>query len=100
MRKVFTHQNSMIVGNARGLLENAGIDVAVRNEYSQGAMGELAVFDTWPELWVTRARDYDRAVTLLEQTLTEQAEPPWLCGHCQEQNESSFEICWRCGLAP
>ncbi len=100
MKKVYTHQNPMIVGNARGLLEAAGIEVVLRNEYAQGASGELAVFETWPELWVVEERDYPRAVALLQGLRAGSAEPDWVCGACGETNPDSFETCWHCGQMP
>jgi hypothetical protein len=97
VKLVFTHENSLIVGNARGLLERAGIAVVTRNEFSQGGLGELSAFDTWPELWVIADRDYQRAVTVLENALTGADESGWSCGVCGEANDASFEVCWRCG---
>ena len=97
MKLVFTHPNSMIVGNARGLLEAAGIQVVLRNEYAQGAVGELAVFDSWPELWVVDESDSERATTLLDGALAQTEEGDWRCAKCDEANAASFELCWRCG---
>lgn len=97
MKKVYTHQNPMIVGNARGLLEGAGIEVVLRNEFAQGAVGELAVFETWPELWVVDERDFPRAVDLLDRLREAPQRGDWVCGGCHETNAPSFETCWRCG---
>jgi hypothetical protein len=99
VKLVFTHENSLIVGNARGLLEAAGIDVVIRNEFSQGGLGELSAFDTWPELWVLADKDYQRAVALLDRSLSGRGEADWQCAACGESNGASFELCWRCGVA-
>ncbi len=99
MKLVFTHPNPMIVGNARGLLEAAGIEVALRNEYAQGAVGELAVFDSWPELWVLHEADHARARALLRDALDSDGAGEWDCRRCGEHNAGSFEICWQCGAA-
>ena len=64
MKKVFTHPNSLIVGNARSLLEEAGIQAELRNEFASSAMGETAPLETWPELWVGEG-DYEQARDLL-----------------------------------
>ena len=29
----------------------------------------------------------------------EPPERPWECGHCEESNPESFEICWQCDAA-
>ena len=86
-----------MVGNARGLLEVAGIEVITRNEYSQGGVGELSAFDVWPSLWVVRDRDYERAVTLLETSVSPVDQVAWRCTVCTELNDESFEFCWQCG---
>ena len=53
MRLLYTNENRLIVSNAKNIVEDAGIDVVLRNEFAVGGMGELAVFDTWLELWVS-----------------------------------------------
>lgn len=97
MKLVYTHENRLMVGNARGLLEAQGIDVTLRNEYVSGVTGEVPVFDTWPELWVVRDRDYERARNILDAAFSETLEAPWQCRGCGEQNAASFDFCWRCG---
>lgn len=97
MKLVFTHENSLITGNARGLLEAAGIEVVTRNQFSQGGVGELPAFDTWPEIWVVDDADYPRALELLRTAFSGVGDAEWRCPACAESNDASFEICWRCG---
>ena len=52
MKKVFTHENRMIVYNMRNLLQGEGIETVMKNEFSGGGVGDLPAFDTWPEVWV------------------------------------------------
>ena len=52
MKLVYTNENRMIVGNAKNILEGHGIETILKNEYAQGAVGEISAFDAWPELWV------------------------------------------------
>ena len=99
MKLVYTHENPLIVGNARGLLEAAGIQVALKNEFSVGGVGELSAFDVWPELWVIRDRDYVLAVRILETSLSGGDAIDWRCRNCGEDNDASFETCWHCGKA-
>ena len=28
------------------------------------------------------------------------ATPPWTCTSCKEENDASFEVCWKCGDRP
>ena len=95
MKKVFTHQNSLIVGNARNLLEEQGIATELRNEFASSAMGETAPLETWPELWVGDA-DYARARELLDSALVERDSADWTCERCGEINGAAFECCWQC----
>jgi predicted RNA-binding Zn-ribbon protein involved in translation (DUF1610 family) len=97
LKLVYTHENRMIVSNAKNLLEAAGFDVLLKNEFAGGGLGELPVFDTWMELWVSEDTDYARACELLETALSDTRASAWLCPQCGEQNDASFELCWQCG---
>ena len=82
MKLVHTHPSNIVVAQARSALELAGIRCVIRNEYAAGAMGELAPIDVWPELWILRDRDYDRATLLLAQSRAEIKEADWHCSRC------------------
>lgn len=97
MKLVYTHENLFLVGNAKALLENAGIRVEIKNEFTGGGRGELPVFETWPELWVETAADYQRARTLLDAMQSTEQGAPWTCPQCDETNGPAFEVCWKCG---
>lgn len=96
MKLIYTHENRVLVSNARNLVENAGIDVMLKNEYAGGGMGELSPWDTWVELWVVDDADYDRARALLERAEGAAEGAQWRCRHCGELNDAGFEICWNC----
>ena len=96
MRKLFTHENRLIVYNLKNLLEEQGIDCKVSNEFSAGGAGDLAPFDTWPELWVIDDRDEARARQIIQQ-LQQAADNEITCPHCGEVNAGSFRLCWNCG---
>ena len=66
MELVYTHPSHLLVAQARNALERLGIPCVVHNEYAAGAAGELAPIDTWPELWVRRSRDAERARLAIE----------------------------------
>jgi hypothetical protein len=93
---VYTHPSSVVVAQARSSLELAGINCVLRNEYAAGAMGELAPIDVWPELWVVRDRDYERAALVLAQSRLEVEEADWHCRRCGRQSPATFEVCWHC----
>ena len=61
-----------------------------------GGIGELAPFETWPELWVAQ-EDEDKAKKVIEQISHTNTEVEKICPHCGEGNQLSFQICWNCG---
>ena len=100
MKMIYTSENRILVSNARNILANEGIAVEVKNEFSGGAMGELAVFETWPELWVSNDEDYEKARKLLDALLKPIPGSEWVCSNCRERNAASFEYCWHCQREP
>ena len=96
MKKVYSNENSFLANNVKNLILAQGIDVFIKNEYSQGAVGELSAFDAWPEVWVLDDADYDRAVAVVSLSQNSVSEADWICPHCGEHNDGAFEICWQC----
>ena len=98
MKRVHTSLDNVVFGHVVSLLEDAGIEYVVRNHYLFGAMGELPVNETWPEVWVKFDEDYEAARTIVEQATGEVRDAgPWRCGRCGEPNEGQFASCWNCG---
>ena len=100
MKKVYTSENSFLVHNAKNLIEAQGIHVVLKNEFAQGAMGEISPFDCWPELWVNEADFAEAELVITEASLTANSqEADWVCASCGEENSATFEICWSCQKA-
>ena len=101
MRKVYTSDNIAVIGLVRQVLEHHAIGCIVRNEFLLGGAGELPINETWPEIWVTDDRDFDRACDLVNAVTAPEApaDPQWRCGSCGESIEGQFTDCWRCGAA-
>ena len=97
MKLIYTHENRLLVENARNLLQTQNIEVLLKNEYALGALGEAAPIETWLELWLVDEADYPRAMDVLDSSLSAQGASPWECPHCGESNDPSFELCWQCG---
>jgi hypothetical protein len=93
---VYTHPSIVVVTQARGVLEAAGIQCFLRNEYAMGAAGELAPIDTWPELWIARDHQYQHARSLIEASQVEQQASDWKCGKCGSTSPDTFDWCWHC----
>jgi len=96
MKLIYTNENRFLVGNAKNIVENSGMEVILKNEYAAGGTGELSPLDTWPELWVVNDSDYEKAVKLIDSALSPENATEWRCGNCSEINDASFEFCWKC----
>ena len=97
MKKLYTHENRMIVYNLKNVLQGEGIDTIVANEFASGGAGDLATFDTWPELWIEDESKLEQAQAIIQSIQTDTESDDWFCRACQEQNDASFEFCWKCG---
>jgi len=96
VKLLYTNENRFLVSNAKNIIENAGIPVFLKNEYAAGGSGDLAPLETWLELWVAVDSDYEKAVQVLESSISPQGSDDWTCQNCSEQNDASFEFCWNC----
>lgn len=99
MKKVFTHENRMILYNLKNLLQAEGIETVVVNEFSGGGVGDLAAFDTWPELWLEDDERFAEAEAIVHDVMHGKHQQDWFCRGCQERNDAAFRVCWNCGRA-
>jgi hypothetical protein len=98
MKRVFRASTLLQVAHARNVLIAAGIDSELRNQYLAGAMGDLPMLETWPQLMVED--DLEKAaLRALEKAAAAPAGAPWTCSQCGESLEPQFITCWRCGAA-
>jgi hypothetical protein len=77
-------------------ITDMGIKTEIRNQHLGGIMGEMPVFETWPQLWVVNELEFDRATQLIEAADSESHEVPWTCRKCGEKNEGQYAACWNC----
>lgn len=99
MKKVFTHENRLIVFNIKNLLEDQGINCLIKNEFSSGGVGDLSPFETWPEVWVSDDKKIDLAEQIIKQMQQGQSpEEEWVCKQCGESNGGNFHSCWNCNM--
>ena len=97
MKKLYTHENRIIVFNLKNVLQAEGIESVVVNEFAAGGAGDLATFDTWPELWIEDDSKLEQAQAVIGNILDSRAGGDWFCRACREQNDASFQFCWNCG---
>ncbi|ANQ66415.1 DUF2007 domain-containing protein [Candidatus Thioglobus sp.] len=96
MKLIYTHENRIMALNIRNVLINHGFDVALNNEFASSASGGLAPFDTWPEVWLLKDDDFDNAKKIIESISYNSIQAAWECKKCQEENDESFDYCWKC----
>jgi hypothetical protein len=52
VKRVYRAASLLQVAHARNILVAAGVECELRNIYLAGALGELPMMETWPQLWV------------------------------------------------
>ena len=96
MKRVFRAASLIQVAHARNVLLTAGIESELRNQYLAGALGDLPMLETWPQLYVDDA-DEQAALRALARAAAAPTGTPWICEYCGEALEPQFTSCWRCG---
>ena len=96
MKRVFRAASLIQVAHARNVLLAAGIQSELRNQYLAGALGDLPMMETWPQLYVDDA-DETAALRALARAAAAPTGSSWTCDGCGELLEPQFTSCWRCG---
>ena len=96
MKRVYRAATLLQVAHARNVLLTAGIQSELRNQYLSGALGDLPMMETWPEVFVDDA-DELFALSALARSQARPLGNPWRCVACGEESEPQFTQCWRCG---
>lgn len=96
MKKLTSSESLITINHYKNLLAAEGIRTQIRNEYLGSIMGEMPFVETWPELWVVNAIEFDRAKQIIEEVENEEPSESWECRNCGEQNEGQFAVCWKC----
>jgi hypothetical protein len=105
MQHFYYHPSRFQVYQVKSLLDDAGIPCFIKNEFIQGAMGEVSPLDCEPEVWLIDGEWEQKAKQILSGFEIEQAQigkgdkNDWFCHACGEKNESQFAICWQCQKA-
>ena len=99
MKRVFRAASLIQVAHARNVLLTAGIESELRNQYLAGALGDLPMMETWPQLFVDDI-DEKRALAAIARAAAVPVGAPWICGTCGESSDPQFTHCWRCGAEP
>ena len=97
MRKVFEHPASHEVGLCESILTSNGIPAEIRNRGVSSLMGEIPFTEAYPELWVLKDEDYERAIALLQEYHRSVSEAAaggdWVCLRCGESVPNTLDAC-------
>jgi hypothetical protein len=96
LKRVYRAASLLQVAHARNVLITAGIGCELRNQYLAGALGDLPMLETWPELLVAES-DEQYALSVLRAANAARPGDAWRCPGCAEMLEPQFTACWRCG---
>jgi hypothetical protein len=96
LKRVYRAASLLQVAHARNVLITAGIQCELRNQYLAGALGDLPMMETWPQLYVDDA-DERFALSALARAAAAPSGLPWTCAQCGEKSEPQFTHCWCCG---
>lgn len=96
MKRVYRAASLLQVAHARNVLIAAGVECELRNTHLAGAMGELPMMETWPQLYVNET-DEHYALSILARASQAPRGASWVCEECRETLEPQFTCCWRCG---
>lgn len=98
MRKVYSCNSIIELAPYKFALAAEDIKLLIKNEFAQGAIGELPPTDALPQIWVLNDSDFEQAqqICIEVEKQQQQLSDDWLCVHCSETNASSFEYCWQC----
>lgn len=98
MKAVFSAPDLLQVTHIKNILATYGIESYIRNTYLSGGMGELPMFECWPQLYVSDVSRYQEAENIIKAELIPRPRSPsWECPHCSELIDGAFDACWKCG---
>jgi Putative prokaryotic signal transducing protein len=97
MKKLYSAQNLQEAHLVMHLLAHAGIEARVFNENLQGALGDIPFGEAYPQIWLVREKDSDRAKQVVQEYERGPVEKGSIwCRSCGEENPRHFQICWSC----
>ena len=78
------------------LLEQQLIPAKIENSHQASGLGELAV--SYPEVWVARDADAERARAIIDafEATGRSDAADTVCPKCSELNPANFDLCWAC----
>lgn len=101
MKDLFREFDFTKVGYYQSILESQGVETFVRNRDVSSLAGEASIMpELWPTLCVIKDEDYDRAMQMIRDSVSadaDRADEEVHCPSCEEVNPGNFDLCWSCG---
>ncbi len=87
MKKVTSADSVVMINHYKNILTAEGIPCQIRNEHLNQIYGEMPFTEVWPELWVLKDIDYDRAKQLIDSTIIDESPECALALHEMRRGE-------------
>ncbi len=97
MRHIYTNENIALLHSAKNILALNNIESFVKNEHTLPNGGRHGIDNIFLELWIINDEDFAEASSIIEnQLINPEAKADWTCAECNEVNDGSFDLCWKC----
>lgn len=97
MKKIYTDESVVVLHSAKNILALNSIESFVKNEHTIPNGARHGIQNMFLELWIINDQDFAKASSIIEEQLTDPAPTkPWVCNKCTEENDGSFDFCWKC----
>lgn len=97
MKRIYTHDNIVVLHAVKNVLALNDIESFVKNEHTVPVGAQHGINNIFHELWILNDQDHHKASEIISREI-DNPEPKssWVCSACREDNDGSFEICWKC----
>ncbi|MFT7470489.1 MAG: hypothetical protein ACI8XU_000378 [Kiritimatiellia bacterium] len=97
MQKIYTHENVVVLHSVKNILARNDIESFVKNEHTIPNGARHGIANMFLELWIINDQDFAKASLVMEEQLNNpEPSDPWNCPKCDEENDGSFDFCWKC----
>jgi len=97
MKRIYTHDNVVVLHSVKNVLALHDIDSFVKNEHTIPVGVRHGIGNIFHELWLQNDQDYAKACEVIKEKVEQKVSgKDWVCDNCGEKNAGSFEICWQC----
>ena len=97
MHRIYFASNLIEAKLLKDLLDEQRIPSQIQNQCAIGAVGELPFTQIYPEIWVKRQQDIDKAKLVIQSFQNTDTSAEVICDKCGEVSPETFEFCWNCG---